>query len=63
MSTNPFVSTYTYRSLLNEPKINTDFNDLEFGRATLVLTAPSSEQLAGTIGGDGWSLDLHGSIG
>jgi hypothetical protein len=62
MNNNPFVSTYTYRSLLNEPNVNTDFKDLEFGRATLVITAPSSDTLGGTIGGDGWSLNLHGSI-
>ena len=63
MSDNPFVGTWTYRSLLNDPDINTDFDNLEFGRGTLVITAPSSDTLGGTIGGDGWSLDLHGSIG
>src|SRR5262245_15467194 len=62
MNDNPFVGTYTYRSLLNEPNINTDFKDLEFGRGTLVITAPFSDQLGGTIGGDNWSLNLHGSI-
>lgn len=63
MSDNPFVGTWTYRSLLNDPDINTDFDKLEFGRGTLVITAPSSDTLGGTIGGDGWSLNLHGSIG
>ncbi|MFL6276712.1 MAG: hypothetical protein ACJ74G_16105 [Blastocatellia bacterium] len=63
MSDNPFVGTWTYRSLLNDPDINTDFDKLEFGRGTLVITAPSSDALGGTIGGPGWSLDLHGSIG
>lgn len=62
MSNIPFVGTWTYRSLLNQPNLNTDFKDLEFGRATLVITAPSSDRLGGTIGGDGWSLNLHGSI-
>ena len=38
-------------------------NKLLFGDGTLVITAPSSDTLGGTIGGDDWSLDLHGSIG
>jgi hypothetical protein len=63
MNDNPFVGTWTYRSLLNDPDVNTDFNNLEFGRGTLVITAPSPATLGGTIGGPGWSLDLHGSIG
>ena len=63
MAENPFVGTWTYRSLLNDQNIGTDFNKLEFGRATLVITAASSTTLGGTIGGTGWSLDLHGSFG
>lgn len=62
MTENPFVGTWTYRSLLNDQNIGTDFNKLEFGRATLVITAASSTTLGGTIGGTGWSLDLHGSF-
>ena len=38
MSTNPFTGTWTYRSLLNDPDVNTDFGKLEFGRGTLVIT-------------------------
>jgi hypothetical protein len=63
MKDNPFPGSWTYRSLLNEPDITTDFDKLEFGRGTIVITAPSSNTLGGTIGGPGWSLDLHGSIG
>ena len=63
MNDNPFVGRWTYRSLLNDPSIDTDFGKLEFGRGALVITAPSSDTLGGTIGGPGWSLDLHGSIG
>ena len=37
MSDNPFVGSWTYRSLLNETDVNTDFNDLEFGRGTIVI--------------------------
>jgi hypothetical protein len=63
MKDNPFVGSWTYRSLLNEPDIATDFDKLEFGRGTIVISASSSTTLGGTIGGPGWSLDLHGSIG
>ena len=63
MGDNPFAGTWTYRSLLNDADVNPAFNQLEFGRGTLVITAPSSDTLGGTIGGPGWSLDLHGSIG
>ena len=62
MSENPFVGTWTYRSLINDPNIKTDFDKLEFGRGTLVITASSSTTLGGTIGGPGWSLDLRGSF-
>lgn len=61
MNTNPFVGSWTYRSLLNNANINTDFNDLEFGRGTIVIEENDAELLTGTIGGPGWSLNLHGS--
>ncbi len=61
MSTNPFVGTWTYRSLLNDPNVATPFNDLEFGRGTIVIDEAPEQTLLGTIGGPGWSLALHGS--
>ena len=61
MSDNPFVGTWTYRSLLNDPDINQDFDKLEFGRGNLVIEEGAPELLTGTIGGPGWSLALHGS--
>jgi hypothetical protein len=61
MSDNPFVGSWTYRSLLNDPDINTQFNDLEFGRGIIVITKAAEQVLEGTIGGTGWSLNLHGS--
>lgn len=63
MNANPFVGTWTYRSLLNDPDVTTDFDKLEFGRGTLVITEASPDTLGGTIGGPGWSLSLHGSFG
>jgi hypothetical protein len=62
MTDNPFVGSWTYRSLINNPDVKEEFNKLAFGRATLVITAPNSTTLGGTIGGSGWSLNLHGSI-
>lgn len=61
MSDNPFVGKWTYRSLLNDPDIDTDFDKLEFGRGTIVIEEAEPQLLKGTIGGPGWSLTLHGS--
>ena len=65
MSDNPFVGSWSYRSFLNDPDLSKDnnMNQLLFGDGTLTITAESSVALGGTIGGSGWSLDLHGSIG
>ena len=61
MSDNPFVGSWTYRSLLNDPDPEKAFNDLEFGVGTLVIEEAPEQVLRGTIGGEGWSLTLHGS--
>ena len=61
MSDNPFVGSWTYRSLLNDPDVNTAFNDLEFGRGTIVIEEAPMQTLKGTIGGPGWSLALKGA--
>lgn len=61
MAENPFSGSWTYRSLLNEPDLTTTFNNLEFGRGTIVIDESPSELLTGTIGGPGWSLALRGS--
>jgi len=63
MSANPFVGTWTYRSLLNDPRIDEGFDKLEFGRGTITIEEAAPGTLAGTIGGPGWSLSLHGSFG
>jgi hypothetical protein len=71
MSDNPFVGSWTYRSFNNDPDLAADanVNNLLFGDGTLVIAAPSSEKLGGTIGGSlgpnagSWSLNLRGSIG
>jgi hypothetical protein len=61
MSDNPFVGKWTYRSLLNDPSLDTKFNDLEFGLGTITIEDGPMDLLTGTIGGPGWSLTLHGS--
>ena len=61
--TNPFKGKWTYRSLLNDPDVGADFDKLEFGRGTLEIAESGPAVLKGTIGGPGWSLDLHGSFG
>lgn len=64
MSPSPFVGKWIYRSLLNDPSIGTAFDKLQFGIGTIVIDeATSPELLTGIIGGDGWSLALHGSLG
>ena len=67
---NPFVGTWTYRSLLNDPTLAADpstdptaWANLFFGYGTIVIKEGTQpEELTGTIGGEGWSLDLHGSM-
>jgi len=61
MSKNPFVGSWTYRSLLNDTDLATPFNNLEFGKGVLVIAEAPEQVLQGTIGGPGWSLTLYGS--
>src|SRR4030095_9905725 len=63
MTANPFVGSWTYRSLLNDPEMDLDFGKLEFGRGTLRIEDGGSGTLTGASGGPGWSLALHGSFG
>lgn len=61
MNDNPLTGKWTYRSFINNPDVTTAFNDLEFGRGTIVLDDAPMSLLKGTIGGPGWSLKLKGS--
>jgi len=58
-----FVGKWTYRSLLNNPDVNVEFDKLEFGRGTLEIDTAGPAGLSGKIGGPGWSLSLHGCAG
>ncbi|AAM55016.2 hypothetical protein PYR71_29840 [Rhizobium sp. MC63] len=57
-----FTGTWSYRSLINNPDLSVDFNALEFGQGTLVLTELARRKVGGTIGGPGWSLELTGTV-
>lgn len=61
MNDNPFIGTWTYRSLLNNPDVNQAFNNLEFGRGSITINEDAMQLLSGVIGGPGWSLTLKGS--
>jgi hypothetical protein len=58
---NPFVGSWTYRSFLNDPDPGRQVNELAFGLGTLVIEEAEDHLLRGTVGGQGWSLALHGS--
>jgi len=58
---NPFVGSWSYRSLLNDPDLRVAFNDLEFGKGVIVIKEDEMQSLTGTIGGSGWSLALKGA--
>jgi len=59
---------WAYRSFLNDPNLSHDLDYknntycLEFGQATLQIVANADGTLTGTIGGEGWQLDLKGSV-
>jgi hypothetical protein len=53
---------WTYRSFLSDPDLSTQFNDLEFGRATITVAEAPMGVFKGSLGGPGFSLDCNGSI-
>jgi hypothetical protein len=57
---NPFAGSWSYRSLRNDPDLSGEFNALRFGAGTLDLTMPEFGRLQGSLGGEGWRLDLTG---
>ena len=56
-----FEGTWSYRSLINNPDLSAEFNDLRFGAGTLVLAQAGPGVVEGTLGGTGWSLALSGT--
>ena len=60
--TNPLIGKWTYRSFLNVTTDPVPFEKILFGEGTLEFTEAPMQTIAGTIGGEGWSLDLTGSM-
>jgi hypothetical protein len=60
---NPFTGKWSYRSFYNNPDLSTALTDLVLGSGTIDIVEVSPIVLGGTIGGDGWGLNLHGSFG
>ena len=59
---NRVAGKWTYRSFVSDPNLATQFNDLEFGHATLELSIGAASDLSGTLGGPGWQLQLNGKL-
>ncbi len=57
-----FIGTWSYRSFLNDPNLSLSFDDLRFGAGTLELKQPTASTVRGSLGGDGWSLSLDGTV-
>ena len=60
--TNPLLGKWTYRSFVNTPTDPDPFDGILFGEGTLEFTDAPMQMNAGTIGGQGWSLTLAGSM-
>ena len=56
MADNPFVGTWAYRSLYNDPDLSKSFNDLQLGYGLIVIDDGPEMLLTGTIGyaADNW---------
>ncbi len=68
MAENPFVGTWAYRSLYNDPDLKKSFDSLQLGYGLLAIEDGPEMKLTGTIGStpddtDKWSLHLRGSRG
>ena len=57
-----FFGSWTYRSFLSNPDIKTDFNQLEFARASLVIERAPLGVLLGRLSFDQDYLALNGAI-
>lgn len=57
-----FDGEWVYRSFHNNPNIDVDFGELQFGKGILVLQTDDGI-VQGSLGGPGWNLNLSGSFG
>ena len=59
---NPAVGVWTYRSFRNNPDIEKEFNDLEFGRGELTIDELEAGQFEGRLSfGDTYQFRLRGT--
>ena len=58
---NPFVGSWAYRSYYNDPDLKKDSNDILLGSGVLEIAEAPVANVAGKIGGEGWSLTLQGA--
>jgi hypothetical protein len=59
---NPALGTWTYRSFANNPDIEKDFNDLEFGRGELTIDKLAPGIFEGRLSfGDTYQFRLNGT--
>jgi hypothetical protein len=67
MPQNPNIGTlvglWTYRSLINDPDLATDFGQLQFGKGNVRIDEAPMGVFKGRIYDTGWALDLNGAIG
>lgn len=62
MSDSAISGNYVYRSLINNQNVQTDFNDLEFGRGVMNLTQ-TGNTVKGTFDmGGGYKMTLEGAV-
>jgi hypothetical protein len=54
--------TYVYRSLINNKSVQSDFNDLEFGRGTMHLIQTGSNIKGTFIMGPGYEMTMEGTV-
>src|SRR4029077_18857277 len=59
---NPLIGTWTYRSFRSDSNSSTQPNDLLFGQGTLEFSVATPDRVAGTIGAEGWQLNLTGRV-
>ncbi|MDI9311725.1 MAG: hypothetical protein QM535_16055 [Limnohabitans sp.] len=53
---------WSYRSLLNNPDLSVDFNNLEFGRGNLLIETSDDGSITGKIYDTGWELEIKGGF-
>ena len=58
----PFAGKWSYRSFRSDPDLSVEPNSLLFGSGTMELALPTSDQMTGILGGEGWQLALSGGV-